>query len=309
VIGGFVCLAGRPSVGKSSLLNALVDADVSIVSNKPETTRKAIRGILTNQPSVSGGVAPYPELPDFQIVFVDTPGIHRPRTLLGERLNAVTDEQLTTVDVILFLTPADEQIGPGDRHIIKHLAQMSSKHNKLVAVVTKTDKITPDKLVEHLISVDQLEGEVGVKFDAIVPTSARTDNNIEDLLRVVTDYLPESELLYSADQLTDESWQDMVSEVVRGAALESLNQELPHSLMVQINERVDDTIYVNLFVERDSQKGIILGKGGENIKRIRKSATKLAREIIGEDDVKLNLQVKIAKDWQRNPKTLQKFGF
>jgi GTP-binding protein Era len=280
---------GRPNVGKSTLLNALLNASISIVSNRPETTRKAIRGILTRD--------------DYQIIFVDTPGIHRPRTLLGKRLNAITDEQLSQVDVLLFLTPADEKMGPGDEFILKHAKQIASKRIKLYAVVTKIDKVKPQALIERLGLLQEK-----YHFDHIIPLSAAKDNNLDELVRVLVEALPESDFLYDSETLTDESWQSMVAEAVREAALSRLQQELPHSLVVQVVEKVEDVVYVNLYVERDSQKGIILGKGGENIKQIRKGSTRVAREILG-NEVHLNLQVKVAKNWQQDTKLLQKFGF
>ncbi|MDR2508704.1 MAG: GTPase Era [Candidatus Ancillula sp.] len=286
---GFVALMGRPNVGKSTLLNALLNASISIVSNRPETTRKAIRGILTRD--------------DYQIIFVDTPGIHRPRTLLGKRLNAITDEQLSQVDVLLFLTPADEKMGPGDEFILKHAKQIASKRIKLYAVVTKIDKVKPQALIERLGLLQEK-----YHFDHIIPLSAAKDNNLDELVRVLVEALPESDFLYDSETLTDESWQSMVAEAVREAALSRLQQELPHSLVVQVVEKVEDVVYVNLYVERDSQKGIILGKGGENIKQIRKGSTRVAREILG-NEVHLNLQVKVAKNWQQDTKLLQKFGF
>lgn len=286
---GFVALMGRPNVGKSTLLNALLDASVSIVSDRPETTRKAIRGILTRQ--------------DLQIIFVDTPGIHRPRTLLGKRLNAITDEQLSNVDVLLFLTPADEPMGPGDEFILKHAQQIASKRIKLYAVVTKIDKVKPQALIERLSLLQEK-----YHFDHIIPLSARRDENLEELISVLGKALPEGDFLYDTETITDESWQSMVAEAVRESALSKLKQELPHSLVVQVVERVGDTVFVNLYVERDSQKGIILGHGGENIKQIRKRSTQVAREILGRE-IRLNLQVKVAKNWQQDTKLLQKFGF
>jgi GTP-binding protein Era len=278
------------------LLNALVDADVAIVSSKPETTRKAIRAVLTN---LDGSFCP--ELQDFQMIFVDTPGLHKPKTLLGERLNQISQEQISNTDIILFLTPADEEIGPGDRRIVEQIKQKSTR--KVVAL-TKIDKVEKVRLRDKVLEIVEVFGDVDV-----VPVSAKCDDNLVELIRTLVEYLPEGELLYSKDDLTDESWQSMVAEVVRQAALESLDDELPHSLMVQVNEKDGDTIFVNLFVERDSQKGIIIGKRGENIKKIRRSATPTAREIMQNDDIELSLSVKVAKNWQKDTKLLHKFGF
>lgn len=238
---GFIALTGRPNVGKSTLMNALVDADVAITSSKPETTRKAIRAILTTE--------------NYQMIFVDTPGIHRPKTLLGKRLNQMVDEQITSVDLILFLSPADEKIGKGDNLIINHLKQLKRSGSKIVAVVTKIDKVKPEKLLEHLTDLSAIE-----IFTDFIPVSAKTDENLNKLIELILKYLPISEQLYD-DIITDESKYDMISEVVRASALEDLNNELPHSLAVQVDEIVDNEIYINLFVERDSQKAIIIGKG------------------------------------------------
>ncbi|MDR1448382.1 MAG: GTPase Era [Candidatus Ancillula sp.] len=291
---GFVCVAGRPNVGKSSLVNALVDAQVAITSSKPETTRKVVRGIKTFENE--NGV-------DCQLVFVDTPGIHRPRTLLGKHLNTMVKEQLAAVDAILWLTPADEEIGRGDRYILDHLARMKQNKTPLLAVVTKVDKVDKTVLFEHLKSTD-----IAAHFDEIIPVSAKTDENLEHLLNVLAKYMPQCEFYYSDEQLTDESWQNMCEEVVRGELLEHLNDELPHSLMVKFVERVNDVIYLNLFVERDSQKGIIIGKNGDTLRRVRKSSTKIIREIIPEC-VQLELHVKVAKNWQTDPRQLRKLGF
>jgi GTP-binding protein Era len=296
-------------VGKSSLLNTVVNAEVAITSSKPETTRKAIRGVYTDTDNAcrsetsSDTTLAAHKTNRGQIVFVDTPGIHRPRTLLGKRLNAMVDEQLTMVDVILWLTPADEPIGKGDHHILQHLVEVASNRIPLLCVVTKIDKVKKTQLMKHLF-----EASEAAKFREIIPMSAKTGENLGRFLDVLFDYLPPGPLLYDKSQLTDESWQDMCSEIVRGAALESLNDELPHSLTVSFVERVDDTIYINLYVERDSQKGIILGAQGANIAQIRRRATRLIREMLNER-VTLNLQVKVAKNWQTNTKLLNRLGY
>jgi GTP-binding protein Era len=282
-------------VGKSSLLNALLDAEIAITSSRPETTRKAIRGILTKEFGEDGGVS--------QIIFVDTPGIHRPRTLLGKRLNSVVDEQLTTVDIILWLTPADEKLGRGDKYILEHLVQIANNKIPLICVVTKIDKVSKLELIQHIDEVSKL-----ADFKEIIPVSAKTDENLEVISKVLVDLLPAGPLLYDKDQSTDESWQNMCTEIVRGAALEDLENELPHSLTVQFIERVEDTIYLSLFIERDSQKGIIIGKGGERIAKIRKRSERIVRQMLGEH-IHLNLKVKVAKNWQSDPKLLEKLGY
>ncbi|MDR0951180.1 MAG: GTPase Era [Candidatus Ancillula sp.] len=293
---GFICLAGRPNVGKSTLMNALVDAEVAITSAKPETTRKAIRGILTTQ--------------DAQYIFVDTPGIHRPKTLLGKRLNEMVDEQLTEVDVILFLTPADEKIGKGDRLIINHLKQIASKRIPLIAVVSKIDKVPQKELFEHLLEVQEL-----AEFKEVVPVSAKDNfqDNLNELLDVIKKYLPQSPQLYSDTDITDQNNYEMIGEVVRQSALEMLDDELPHSLACQVvdidRETGQQVIYCNLYVERDSQKGIILGKQGKRIKEIRKRSQRIIRGMVGDSEAILKLSVKVAKNWQSDTKFLNKMGF
>jgi GTP-binding protein Era len=291
---GFVCITGRPNVGKSSLVNALVDAEVAITSSKPETTRRVIRGIKTFTND---------ENRRCQLVFMDTPGIHRPRTLLGKHLNTMVKEQLAAVDVIVWLTPADEVIGRGDKFILEHLQRLKQTKTPLLAVITKIDKVAESALFEHLKSTS-----LAAEFDEIIPVSAKTGQNLEHLNEVLAKYVPQCEFYYDDEQLTDESWQNMCEEIIRGELLEQLSDELPHSLMVKFNERVDDTIYLNLFVERDSQKGIIIGKGGETLRQVRKSATKIVREIMP-GNIRLELRVKVAKNWQSDPKQLRKLGF
>lgn len=290
---GFICVTGRPNVGKSSLVNALVDAEVAITSSKPETTRKVIRGIKTFEDECKSGC---------QLVFIDTPGIHRPRTLLGKHLNTMVKEQLAAVDAILWLTPADEEIGRGDKFILEHLARMKQNRTPLLAVVTKVDKVNAAVLLKHLESTG-----VAAQFDEIIPVSARTGENLDRLQNVLAQYMPHCRFYYSKELLTDESWQNMCEEVVRSELLELLDDELPHSLIVKFVERIDDVIHLNLFVERDSQKSIIIGRGGETLRRVRKLATRIVREIL--PGVQLELRVKVAKNWQRNPRQLKKLGF
>lgn len=297
---GFACLVGRPNAGKSTLTNALVGEKVAITSSKPQTTRHTIRGILTQD--------------DGQIVLVDTPGLHKPRTLLGERLNDVVRETLLDVDVIGFCLPADQKVGPGDQYIAKDLAALQRVRRKpVVAIVTKTDKVDRERLAEHLIEVDRL-GE----WAEIVPCSAVSGRQVEDVAKVLTSYLPPSPKLYPDDVLTDEPQIVMIAELIREAALEGVRDELPHSLAVVVEEMVpregrpEDKplmdVRVNVFVERSSQKAIIIGRGGSRLREVGTTAREGIEKLLGQK-VYLDLHVKVAKDWQRDPKQLGKLGF
>ena len=304
---GFACLVGRPNAGKSTLTNALVGEKVAITSSKPQTTRHTIRGIVHR--------------PDFQLVLVDTPGLHRPRTLLGERLNALVAETLSEVDVVGFCLPADEKIGPGDRFIAQQLAAL--RRTPVVAIVTKTDKTDPAQVAEQLVAVTALGDEVlgpdngGRGFAAVVPVSAVAGRQVEDVERVLAELLPEGPPLYPDGELTDEPEVIMVAELIREAALEDVRDELPHSVAVVVDEmnaregRPKDRplldVYANVYVERDSQKGIIIGKGGSRLRQIGTQARKGIERMLG-TPVHLDLRVKVAKDWQRDPRHLNRLG-
>jgi GTP-binding protein Era len=305
---GFVALVGRPNVGKSTLTNALVGEKVAITSTKPQTTRRAIRGIVTRE--------------DSQIILVDTPGVHRPRTLLGERLNDLVRETLSEVDVVGFCLPADQKIGPGDRFVAEDLVEMRTGRRgpRVVAIVTKIDLVGRDALAEHLMSVDQL-----MDFDEIVPISAVKGEQIDVLMDVISKQLPEGPQLYPDDQLTEETRDDRISELIREAALEGVRDELPHSIAVVVEEVVEVdpdgdaftevepgtgrlVVRATLFVERESQKGIIIGRGGSRLKEVGSRARREINELLGRK-VHLDLRVKVAKDWQRDPKQLGRLGF
>ncbi|AXK45211.1 GTPase Era [Brachybacterium saurashtrense] len=305
---GFVALVGRPNVGKSTLTNALVGEKVAITSTKPQTTRRAIRGIVTRE--------------DAQIVLVDTPGVHRPRTLLGERLNDLVRETLGEVDVVGFCLPADQKLGPGDRFIAEDLVEMRGGRRgpAVVAVVTKIDLVGREALAEHLMAVDQL-----MDFDEIVPISARKGEQVDVLTDVIASRLPEGPQLYPDDQLTEESRDDRISELIREAALEGVRDELPHSIAVVVEEVVETdpdgdpfaevapgagrlVVRATLFVERDSQKGIIIGRGGARLKEVGSRARTEINALLGRK-VHLDLRIKVAKDWQRDPKQLGRLGF
>ena len=288
---GFVALVGRPNTGKSTLLNALVGEKIAITSTRPQTTRRAIRGIVHR--------------PQGQVIVVDTPGIHKPKTLLGQRLNALVAQTYADVDLILCCLPADEEIGPGDKRIITDI----SGSVPLIAVVTKSDRVAPATLMEKLGSVGAL-----APWQEIIPVSAKKDFQIEKLLTLLIAHLPEGPALYPEDYISEESELDTYSELIREAALELLSDELPHSLMVTIEEVAvgedgkTPVIYGKIFLERDSQKKILLGRSGERIKEIGIKARVAIEKYRGEK-VFLKLHVGVESEWQRNPRALEKFGF
>ena len=290
---GFVSLVGRPNVGKSTLTNALVGEKVAITSSKPQTTRHAIRGI-TNRPTG-------------QLILVDTPGIHRPRTLLGERLNALVSATLGDVDVIGMCFPADEPVGPGDRFINEQLDKYPRAVK--VAVITKTDVSSKKAIATRLLEVQELRD-----WATIIPVSAVGDDQIDLLADELIKLLPEGEALYPLEQNTDEDLEKRISELIRETILEGVHEELPHSLAVTLDDMIQREdkdlleIYANVFVERDSQKGIIIGNGGERLKDIGQRSRAAIEPLVGQK-VFLSLRVKVAKDWQRDPKLLQRLGF
>jgi GTPase len=291
---GFACFAGRPNVGKSTLMNALVGAKVAITSSRPQTTRHVIRGIVHR--------------PGAQLVIVDTPGLHRPRTLLGERLGSLVRSTLTEVDVIGFCLPAAETIGPGDKYLAAELAAISQ--TPVVAIVTKTDLASREQVAAQLSAVAGL-GE----WADIVPVSAVTGFQLEVLAAVLAGHLPEGPPLYPAGELTDEPEQVLVAELIREAALEGVRDELPHSIAVVIEEmgprpgRAGLTdIYARIFVERPSQASIVIGAKGARLKEVGTRARRQIEALLG-TKVYLDLRVKVAKDWQRDPKQLRRLGF
>jgi len=286
---GFVAFVGRPNVGKSTLTNAIVGSKVAITSSKPQTTRRAIRGIRTEQ---SG-----------QVIVVDTPGFHKPKTLLGKRLNSVVEDTLTEVDVICFCTPANEALGPGDQMIVDEISKF--KRTKKIAIVTKQELASKEQVARHLLQVSQL-----TEWDEIIPVSAVTGEQIERLIELLISHLPEGPALYPADAVDEQSVEDITCELIREAALEKLREELPHSLAVTVDEISEDgkKIFASLWVERDSQKGILIGKAGQQLKAIGSDARREIEERLGEK-IFLSLQVKVASNWQQDPKKLGKLGF
>jgi GTP-binding protein Era len=290
---GFATFVGRPNVGKSTLTNALVGEKVAITSPKPQTTRQTIRGIVHD--------------PAGQLIVVDTPGMHRPRTLLGERLNSLVQSTLGDVDVIGFCLPADEKLGPGDRFINEQLDQYPKA--KKVAIVTKIDSASKQQVGEQLLAVSELRD-----WETVIPVSATSRIQLDVLTSELIRMLPRSEPLYPHDQYTDEGLESRIAELIREAALEGVRDELPHSIAVTIDDMQtrDDRelveIYANLFVERDSQKGIIIGPKGSRLGEVGARARAGIEPLVG-SQVYLNIRVKVAKDWQRDPKLLGRLGF
>ncbi|MBQ3359829.1 MULTISPECIES: GTPase Era [Microbacterium] len=291
---GFVTFVGRPNVGKSTLTNALVGEKIAITSEKPQTTRRAIRGILNR--------------PDGQLVIVDTPGIHKPRTLLGERLNDLVEQVLGDVDVIGFCVPATEKIGPGDRRIAASLD--GYPRAKKVAIVTKTDAAGRDEITERLLEVDALRED----WAAVVPLSALTRDQLDVLSDQILALMPTGPALYPEGITTDESQDDRIAEYIREAALEGVRDELPHSIAVVVDEVAPregsdlTDVHASIIVERDSQKAIIIGHKGKRLRDVGARARAQVEELLG-TRVFLALHVKVAKEWQRDPKQLGRLGF
>ncbi|MBI1757643.1 MAG: GTPase Era [Actinobacteria bacterium] len=290
---GFACVVGRPNVGKSTLTNALVGGKVAITSTRPQTTRHAIRGILHR--------------PDAQLVLVDTPGLHKPRTLLGQRLNDIVRTTWSEVDVVGFAVPADEEVGPGDRFVARELSRLATP---VVGIVTKTDKVSPERVAEQLVGLSAV-----MEFADLIPVSAAAGFQVGTLADLLIGYLPEGPAFYPDGELTDEPEETLVAELIREAALEGVRDELPHSIAVVVEELSaregrDDLLDVHaiVYVERSSQKGIVLGARGERMKQVGIAARRQIEALLG-TQVYLDLHVKIAKDWQRDPRQLRKLGF
>ena len=298
---GFACLVGRPNTGKSTLTNALVGEKVAITSSRPQTTRHTIRGIVHR--------------PHAQLVLVDTPGLHRPRTLLGQRLNDLVRATWAEVDVVVFCSPADEAVGPGDRFVASSLALLG--RTPVLAVATKTDLVDSGRLAQHLAALGALGQEVGLEWAEVVPVSAVTGEGVDLLERLLVARLPEGPAFYPDGELTDEPEETLVAELIREAALEGLHEELPHSLAVVVEEMVPRPdrppdrplldVRATLFVERSSQKPIVVGRSGQRVKQIGAQARTHIEALLG-TPVFLDLHVKVAKEWQRDPKQLRRLG-
>ena len=299
---GFACIVGRPNVGKSTLTNQLVGQKISIISKQPQTTRHAIRGIVHSEKG--------------QIVLVDTPGIHKPKTLLGSKLNELVKQTWSEVDVIVFCIPADQKIGPGDKFIAQEIMKYSKKPK--IGVLTKIDNVKQNVIAERLVELDKLAKELNFEWEEIVPISSLTGENLEKLIELIIKYLPLGPELYPQEVITDESIETMISEYIREAALEDLREELPHSLAVVVQKIETDEdrpadkplmkIYAEIYVERDSQKGIIIGNKGSKLKEIGSISRKQIEKLVGMK-VYLDLQVKVALNWQTDQNQLTKLGF
>ncbi|MDO5747062.1 MAG: GTPase Era [Actinomycetaceae bacterium] len=325
---GFASIVGRPNVGKSTLTNALVGRKIAITSDRPETTRHNIRGIM--------------QADQAQVVLVDTPGYHKPRTILGQRLNDQVREALSDIDVVLFCLPADQKIGPGDKFIASHLKNVKTA---IIAVLTKIDKVGRDSVLERLTAIQQLDQHPHYcNFEQIIAVSAHENTHVDTLRSLLCDAMPASPPLYPLDAVTDEPDTVMIEEIIRESALSALRQELPHSVAVQVDEMIerpdliDDTVspsdsndacdsdtakmdelciepvkcpvdvHVTIYVERESQKRIVIGKGGAGIRRIRVKSQGRVRTLLGRKAY-IKLHVRVLKNWQSNPKLLSRLGF
>jgi len=298
-LSGFVAIVGRPNTGKSTLVNALVGSKIAITSPHPNTTRHAIRGIVNG--------------PNYQAILVDTPGIHKPKTLLGHRLNAVVGESMDSVDVILMCMPADESFGTGDDFIIAQIAK--HPRSKKIAVVTKTDLVNKAELAEKLMSISALAKDF--TWDEIVPVSAVIHDQVELLTGLIGALLTPGPEFYPKDMVSDQGQEKWICELIREAALRDARQELPHSITVTIDEMsqrdaAEDKpffdIHATIHIERDSQRGILLGHQGERLKDIGTRARADIERILGAR-VFLGLHIKVSKEWQRDPKLLERLGF
>ena len=296
---GFACFVGRPNAGKSTLTNALIGQKVAITSSRPQTTRHAIRGILHR--------------PDAQLVVIDTPGLHKPRTLLGSRLNDVVRETWAEVDVIGFCVPADQPVGRGDEFIVSELKSVAGR-TPVLGVVTKTDLTRPEQVAERLTQLTSL-----MEFADVVPCSAVDGFQVGLLADLLVARLPDGPPLYPDGELTDEPEETLVAELVREAALEGVRDELPHSIAVVVQEMIPREgrpkgapalldVHATVYVERQSQKGIVIGKGGERLRAVGTAARRQIEALLG-TKVYLDLHVTVAKDWQRDPRQLRKLGF
>ncbi|WP_203338112.1 GTPase Era [Nocardioides limicola] len=299
---GFASFVGRPNAGKSTLTNALVGTKVAITSSRPQTTRTVVRGIVHR--------------PDAQLILVDTPGLHRPRTLLGERLNDLVKSTWGEVDVVAVCFPCDQKIGPGDRFLVAELAKVRGSIK--IAVATKTDLASGERIAEHLMDIAEVGRQNGIDWAEVVPVSAVADDQVQLLADLLVALMPEGPPLYPDGELTDSPEEAIVGELIREAALEGVRDELPHSIAVVVEEmglregRPEDKplldIHASVFVERDSQKGIMIGHKGSRLRTVGTAARTQIEAMLG-TPVYLDLRVRVAKDWQRDPRQLRRLGF
>lgn len=299
---GFACLVGRPNVGKSSLTNAMVGEKVAITSNRPQTTRHAIRAVINR--------------PDAQLIMVDTPGLHRPRTLLGERLNDLVRTTWSEVDAVGLCMPADARPGPGDRFIAEELKKL--RRTPVLLLVTKMDLVDAEAGAAALAAAHEACTAVGLAVSEVVPVSAKSGMNVDLVVDLFCRALPEGPRLYPEDVVTDEPEEVLVAELIREAALDGVRDELPHSIAVTVDEmhpregRAEDDplldVYATIHVERESQKPIIIGRRGSRLGAVGKQSRMAIEALLG-TPVYLNLHVRVAKDWQRDPKQLRRLGF
>ncbi|HHT13229.1 MAG TPA: GTPase Era [Propionibacterium sp.] len=300
---GFACFVGRPNAGKSTLTNALVGQKIAIASSKPQTTRHVVRGIVTRE--------------DGQLILIDTPGLHRPRTLLGQRLNDLVYETWSEVDVVGVCLPCDQRIGPGDKYIISEIAKLKRRPT-LVALATKTDLVSKERVLSHLVDVAAVAEELDIEWAEVIPCSATANDQIDVVRDALINLLPEGPQYYPDGETTDEPTETLIGELIREAALEGVRDELPHSIAVMIDEilprpdRPEDKpltdIFATIVVERDSQKGIIIGHRGARLREIGTAAREQINRLLG-TRVHLNLHVKVLKEWQRDAKHLNRLGF
>ena len=289
-VSGFVSVVGRPNVGKSTLVNAAVGEKVAITSHRPQTTRNTIRGVLTTD--------------DAQLVFVDTPGLHKPRNALGSRLNGLVEASIVDADAVLFVLDATQRIGPGDRRIAGRLQEVGTP---VVVVVNKVDRAANERVIEQLAEAGEWA------FDAYVPISALRNDGLDRVVAELTMLLPGGPFFFPPEMHTDQPDQFLAAELVREKYLSRLRDELPHSVAVvvaDIETREDGVVVVpaTVYVERESQKGMVIGKGGELAKAVGSEARVDLERLFGAK-VFLKLRVKVEKDWQRKDLSLDRLGF
>ena len=300
---GFACFVGRPNAGKSTLTNALVGQKVAITSSKPQTTRHAVRGIISR--------------PDAQLVLIDTPGLSKPRSLLQERLNDLVYATWSEVDVIAVVFPSNQHIGPGDEYLVKEISELPHRP-RLMAVSSKTDLVSPIRLAKQLTEIAELEEKYSITWEHIVPCSSLDMDQVDEVGDTLVSMLEPGPAWYPDGEVTDEPTETLVAELIREAALEGVRDELPHSIAVEIDEmglregRPEDRplldIYASLVVERESQKPIMIGRQGAHIKQVGTEARRQISALLG-TPVHLDLKVKVIREWQRDPKALNRLGF